>query len=603
MKRYEIIKTIGEKYHKENIEKGEWSYQKALGITIKGHKFLDIRFEKDDVSVLVETKPNFTKKDEHQLFSYIKLEQKYKPKNNIIAILANTDNDDIKVWKNEHFLPNETKIKTIYEYIELFDTTKINDKEKVMKSTYRLNEFLHGYMKAELRSQFVGTCLLALKNKLKYKDLTTKQIISGIEEILGNLLQDDMERANKLSIIYKDVLDAQEVKELKDYIFIHILEFIEKNIIPFINDKTNQGQDLLNLFFTTFNKYTGKDDKNQAFTPSHIVHFMCKVARIDRNSVILDPTCGSGSFLVQAMTQALNNCRTEKEKISVKKYQIYGIEKEHKVYGLAVTNMLIHSDGNSNIKDKSCFERFREQNFIKGDKKINVVLMNPPYNATIKDVPAEYSKNWKKQTNSDEEDKQDISSKSNKKTDPSKGFYFVYETAKFVKNGILLCLLPLACAIGSKKEKEIIKYKKKMLEENTLNAVFTLPPDMFHPGASANACCMVFTLGKPHPKDYETFFGYYKEDGFVKKKNLGRVDTKNEWDKIEKEWLYLYENRIEKPGISIKKNISIEDYSKDYTKEWLAEAYMKTDYSTLKDENFEKVIRSFVSYKVGNIQK
>ena len=34
------------------------------------------------------------------------------------------------------------------------------------------------------------------------------------------------------------------------------------------------GQDLLNLFFTTFNKYVGKSDKNQAFTP---VHFMCQV--------------------------------------------------------------------------------------------------------------------------------------------------------------------------------------------------------------------------------------------------------------------------------------------------------------------------------------
>jgi type I restriction-modification system DNA methylase subunit len=427
---------------------------------------------------------------------------------------------------------------------------------------------------------------LALKNELHYKNSTTKQIIAGIEEILEKLLDKDWEKRTKLTIIYNDVLDAQEVKELKDDIFIKMLDFINENIIPFINDKTNQGQDLLNLFFTTFNKYTGKDEKNQAFTPSHIVHFMCKIAKIDRNSVVLDPTCGSGAFLVQAMTQALENCRTKEERESVKKHQIYGIEKEHKAYGLSVTNMLIHSDGNSNIKDKSCFERFKE-GFIDG-KGINVVLMNPPYNATLKDVPDDFSKTWKKQKN--------------KNLDPTKGFYFVYETAKAVKNGILLCLLPLACAIGSKNSKEIIKYKKKMLEENTLNAVFTLPPDMFHPGANVNACCMVFTLGKPHPKDYETFFGYYKNDGFVKKKNLGRVDVKNQWDEIEKEWIYLYENRIEKPGMSVKHNIAIENHSELYKKEWLAEAYMKTDYSKLNDKDFENVIRSYIAYKVGNIQ-
>lgn len=589
MKRIEIIKIIGERYHTENIENGEWSYQKALGKPIKGHKFLDIRFEKNRVSILVETKPGFTKKDEKQLFDYINLEKEYKGKNNIIAILANTNNDDIKVWKNEEFLVNETKIKTIDEYINLFDTTKINDKEKVMKATYDLNKFLHGYIKEDLRSQFVGTCLLALKNNLVYQNLTTKQIISGIKEVLENLLVQDLERSIKIATIDKEILDAQEIKELKDNVFIQILNFIKEKIIPFINDKTNQGQDLLNLFFTTFNKYVGKKDKNQAFTPSHIVHFMCKIAKIDRNSVVLDPTCGSGAFLVQAMTQALENCRTKAEREHVKKYQIYGIEKEHKAYGLSVTNMLIHSDGNSNIKDKSCFERFKD-GFIDG-KGINVVLMNPPYNATIADVPESFFKTWKNQSDGDV-------TKQKKNTDPTKGFYFVYETAKIVKQGILLCLLPLSCAIGS--DELIARYKKKMLEENTLNAVFTLPPDMFHPGATANACCMVFTLGKPHPKDYETFFGYYKDDGFVKKKNLGRVDVKNQWDEVEKEWIYLYENKIEKPGLSVKYNISVENHSEIYQKEWLAEAYMKTDYSSLKDKNFEDNIRHFFAYIIDS---
>ena len=35
--------------------------------------------------------------------------------------------------------------------------------------------------------------------------------------------------------------------------------------------------------------------------------------------------------------------------------QIYGIEFDESVYGLATTNMLIHGDGNSNIRYGSCF--------------------------------------------------------------------------------------------------------------------------------------------------------------------------------------------------------------------------------------------------------
>ena len=34
--------------------------------------------------------------------------------------------------------------------------------------------------------------------------------------------------------------------------------------------------------------------------------------------------------------------------------------------------------------------------------------------------------------------------------------------------------------------------------------------------------------------------------------------------------------------------------------EWLAEAYMDTDYSQLKDANFEKVIRDFIAFKISN---
>jgi type I restriction-modification system DNA methylase subunit len=63
------------------------------------------------------------------------------------------------------------------------------------------------------------------------------------------------------------------------------------------------------LFFIAFNKYTGKADKNQAFTPDHITDFMARLTEVDRTKVVLDATCGSGSFLVQAMVKELADCR------------------------------------------------------------------------------------------------------------------------------------------------------------------------------------------------------------------------------------------------------------------------------------------------------
>lgn len=600
MDRIKIIQTIGQDYLVPNIENGEFSYPKALKAIGKSidpslvfskdgtiHQYLDLRFVKDKISILIETKTNFDSESPeaiyNQLQAYVNYEQVLTG-NKIIAILANTQDDRLKVWwgsnltiDESHQIKNQYGLKSFDEYANVYTNTK-NDREEVLKNTYALNELLHKHgIKEEIRSQFVGSCLLALKNGLIYENLTSAQIRSGLEDTIEKLLGHDPSKDQKLKILKDKVLESQDVKDLSSTDFEVIIKDIDNKILPFINDRSTMGQDLLNLFFTTFNKYVGKADKNQAFTPDHIVHFMCQVVGINRHSKVLDPCCGSGAFLVRAMTEAMDDCANDKERAEIKKHNIYGIEYEETAFGLATTNMLIHGDGNSNIKKGSCFELTEE--FIE-NIGINVVLMNPPYNAQRKHCDSKYVKNWK----------------TNQKEDPSKGFHYVHHIASLVKTGKLAVLLPMQCAIAD--SGEIKSFKEKMLKDHTLDAVFSLPSDVFHPGASASACCMVFNLGTRHEKAiHDTFFGYFKDDGFVKKKNLGRVEktksgtTEGMWADIESKWLDLYRKRESVAGLSITKKVTAED-------EWLAEAYMETDYSTLTDDDFEKIIRDFVAFRI-----
>lgn len=601
MIRTDIISTIGRVYLTSNIENDEFSYKKAYSDAnipfnpisdSKGRKFkdIDIRFVKDGVSILVETKPDFSKNIEaakEQLSAYVEYE-KALTGNKVVAILANTKNDKIIVWRgvvsDNDLMGKETAIRTADEYVDFY-TSKINDKEKVMQNTYKLNEMLHRHSIPEkLRSQFVGTCLLALKNGLDYctPTLTSAQIRTRIKEVLEDLLNSDLNKAEKLALLNRNVLGDQYVRQLSISAFREILKYIEDNILPFINDKSTAGQDLLNLFFVTFNKYVGKSDKNQAFTPDHITDFMAKITGVNKHSVVLDPCCGSGSFLVRAMTQALDDCATATDQEKVKKHQIFGIEFDENVYGLATTNMLIHSDGNSNIVKGSCFN-FKD--WIK-EAKPNVILMNPPYNGQRIHFPKDYVDDWSK----------------DKKEDPSKGLFFVKYIADVLNSidhqATLAVLLPVACAIGTK---GVIKeIKKDLLEENTLDAVFTLPNDIFHPGATVQACCMIFKIGKKHsdPSTPDTFFGYYKDDGFKKKKNIGRIEQinpntqKSKWMEIEKEWIDLYRNRKTKAGCSVTHTVNSED-------EWVCEAYMETDYNNVKKSDFTNVLNGYFSYLVS----
>ena len=649
MTRNDMINRIGVQYHTENIEAGEYSYVKAAGskdalVSALGympkHFKLDLRFEKDNVVVLVETKMLAVDTDKVQLEEYLKAERAIHPGKKIICILANISNDKIRVWRSvmddAHEMKDETVLDTMDHYFSLFQATVMNDRERVLKNTYALNELLHKKdIDEKLRSQFVGTVLLYIKNLIRRLGLTKidqeardkvnaslalmteAQIRTGIEEVLSDLLDESENRskdnkAKKVELLQRNVVRDQKVRALKKDSWIEIIDTILMDIYRYINQDSAEGQDILNLFFIAFNKYTGKADKNQAFTPDHITDFMCQIAEVDHTKRVLDGTCGSASFLVQAMVKELADCRhghTAEQTVQlqdvVKKRNIYGIEVEEKAFGLAVTNMLIHGDGNSNIILGSCFDR-SSQKFIK-DADPDVILMNPPYNAKPLGIPEKYKTDWGKAQDG--------------KEDPTKGLVFVQYFADMIaklnkeklaggehpKTVKLAVLLPLACAIGTS---NIIKsVKASLLEENTLEAVFSLPAEIFYPGASVCACCMLFTLGQPHVKPdgtvRSTFFGYCKEDGFVKKKNLGRVEqfnkdidgnpTTSKWKEIEAEWLDLFERKAVVDGKSAVERVGAED-------EWLCEAYMKTDYSTLTQADFQRTLNNYLAYLVKNGQ-
>ena len=277
------------------------------------HTFLDIRFENERLAVLVECKNKFSKWDKNkiqaQLQDYVRFEKAYSDKR-IVAILAETDGDDIWVWygqsviiDDDHRIEEESSLRSFEEY-EDFCFGKVNDKIKVVDSIKTLNEKLHSDgINEKLRSQFVGTCLLALKNGLVYKDVKEtidpktgkkvspeRAVLRSIKDILEGLLtrSGSLNKAQKLAVLNNKVLDDQDVKSLTYQELKDILQFIDDNVVPYINDKNTAGQDLLNLFFTTFNKYVGKSDKNQAFTPDHICDFMSKVVGVNKNSRVLD---------------------------------------------------------------------------------------------------------------------------------------------------------------------------------------------------------------------------------------------------------------------------------------------------------------------------
>jgi hypothetical protein len=105
---------------------------------------------------------------------------------------------------------------------------------------------------------------------------------------------------------------------------------------------------------------------------------------------------------------------------------------------------------------------------------------------------------------------------------------------------------------------------------------------------------MIFKAHIPHVQsNQKTWFGYWKEDGFVKTKHKGRIDQNKTWNKIRDEWVESYRNRDDIPGESVKQYVTHDD-------EWVSEAYLETNYSALTKGNFEAVIKNYAVFKLMN---
>lgn len=493
---------------------------------------------------------------------------------NVIAVaVSGTKIDDYSsnayYWKKGESTYTEIeKTKDILlspiNYLNLLQKKKLVKKfsiEEVKQLASKYNNLMREKLQIQPqeRIMFIASCLLALQDDFFSKTYSMAEdnlaivdsIITNVERVLeNNRIPDNKVKqiCNNTKLIknYQKLIDLPAQEEGSLTYFLKQLELV---IIPMIND-SNSHQDALGIFYHEFIKYTAGNAGNElgiVLTPEHLCDFMCEVANLNINDTVIDVCCGTGSFLVSAMKHLISKAKNVEQIKQIKNKQLYGVEIQASIYSIAITNMILRGDGQSNIYNEDCFK-------FKVPEKVNfsVGLLNPPYSQ-----------------------KSEVELK------------FVNKMLELLNpRGTGVVVVPMSCAIGTKFKEE----RKNLFEHHTLKAVFSMPDDIFYP-VGTNVCVMVWEAHTPHDSNIPTFFGYYKDDGFIKKKNLGRIDANNKWQDIKTEWLDLYRKNKEVVGKTALQCVTAND-------EWLCEAYMETDYSTLTQNDFEQTIKEYLSFKI-----
>lgn len=347
--------------------------------------------------------------------------------------------------------------------------------------------------------------------------------------------------------------DSKIAKEYPDGVFKEIIGRICDSVWPYIN--IYHDFDVVGQFYGEFLKYTAGDKRTLGIvlTPRHIAELFSLIANVSPDSKVLDICAGTGGFLISAMQHMLKKAVTEEERTDIKKNRLIGIENNPKMFALAASNMILRGDGKANLHQASCFD----DAVIKAIKKLkpNVGMLNPPY----------------AQSKSDAELHE---------------LYFVKQMLDCLEPGSIgIAIVPMSCAISPNPVRE------ELMKHHTLDAVMSMPQELFYPVGTVT-CIMVWIAGKPHSKSQlKTWFGYWRNDGFVKTKHKGRIDQNDKWPAICDRWVETYRNREVHAGESTTFKVTHID-------EWCAEAYIETEYSSLTKETFEADLKKFFLFNL-----
>lgn len=419
---------------------------------------------------------------------------------------------------------------------------------------------------ASQRGLFLSSVLIALDNKAfrkSYNDIEEPQDLADILvdtvvlELKKTLPQKKVENLNnQFSFIRSDAtLSTKKNLDTGMNILAELIDDIDENVNGYL--QTYEYIDVLGQLYVEFLSYSNADSSlGIVLTPPHITQLFSELAFVNKDTIIYDNCTGTAGFLISGMRAMVMNAKGDEAKIRhIKEHQLIGVEYQSHIYALAATNMYIHKDGKSNIIHGDCFD----SNIIAAIKEYSptVGMLNPPY--------------------------------PNDKKAGINEFEFVLNNLECLqRNGLCVAIIPMERVLSAKKQ--TIELKRRILEQHTLEAVMSMPDDLFYnTDNGVVTAILVFRAHIPHPNNKETYFGYWKDDGFEKRKHKGRIDAYDRWESIRKDWLDSYVNRKNVPGLSITKKVIAED-------EWCAEAYLETDYSGLSPDDFERSIKEYVIF-------
>lgn len=320
------------------------------------------------------------------------------------------------------------------------------------------------------------------------------------------------EVADRIQKIYEQAKtdDPQVFKER-----INLSSEIVYNVVEHLQGLTLSKTDLdtKGVAFEIFMKdfFIGK--MGQFFTPRPVVQFCVKMMEPQQSLRVIDPSCGSGGFLLYAMDEVRQYAEENYDDIEAFKHwhsfaekKLFGIEINDQIARVCKMNMIIHDDGHTNVIGHDALDGLDKMQKLNSEFKENsfdLILSNPPFGATIKSKEVKYIKSFDLGKNGTSE----------RKTQKSE-ILFIERCIQLAKKGTgkIAIVVPEGIMTNSS-----LQYVRDYILENCeLLASVSLPESAFsHFGAGIKSSLLFLRRKKEKEKlgDYTVFMAVARQVG------------------------------------------------------------------------------------------
>jgi len=369
---------------------------------------------------------------------------------------------------------------------------------------------------------------------------------AGVDEEARDVKERILDLFDKVKRKYKEVLDENDSITLDANSVAYVVGELQNYCL------IEAERDVIADAFETFIGHALKGGQGQFFTPRNVVKMMVDILDPDDEDLIIDPACGSGGFLIEALRHVWrkldaegekyhwNSENLKEEKMEFALNRIRGIDKDYFLAKVAKAYMAIVGDGKSGIFCEDSLENPRNWDSKTKEKihlgDFSVLLTNPPFGSKIpvrgeeKLKQFELGHKWKfnKQTGQWERGKL--------KDKEAPQILFIERCLQLLKDGGRMAIVLPDGIFGN----ESLGYIRQfIIKQARIIAVIDVPIETFQPNTGTKTSILILQKTKNIPEDYPVFMAIAETCGHDRRGNVKKEDDiaqiSNEFKKWAKE--------------------------------------------------------------------